>query len=81
VLAVGRGGRDAEAHRPSWRLPPLTSTDVAELADAALVPVIRAVEALLLAHPSISEIDVNPVRVLPSGAVALDALVRRREEA
>ncbi|HTN80934.1 MAG TPA: acetate--CoA ligase family protein [Acidimicrobiales bacterium] len=82
VVAVGPGGRDAEAHRPSWRLAPLSDLDVAELAaDVAVWPVIRAVEALLLAHPSISEIDVNPVRLLSDGAVALDALILRDEEA
>jgi acetyltransferase len=77
VIGVGRGGRDAEAHRPSWRLAPLTDIDVAELADDALASVIRAVEALLLAHPSISEIDVNPVRLTSRGAIALDALIVR----
>ena len=40
-----------------------------------VAPVLRAVEALLLAHPEITEIDVNPVRLTSQGAIALDALV------
>ena len=44
-----------------------------------VAPVLRAVEALLLAHPEIIEIDVNPVRLTPDGAVALDALDRARK--
>ena len=85
VLAFGRGGVDAESHPAAWRLAPLSDRDVAELvADVdptidpeVVAPVLRAVEALLLAHPTITEIDVNPVRLTARGAVALDALVVR----
>ncbi len=66
----------------------MTDLDLAELVadvdpDAsiprAVAPVLRAVEALLLAHPAIIEIDVNPVRLISDGAVALDALDRVRQ--
>jgi acetyltransferase len=86
VIAFGRGGRDAERHRPQWRVAPLADLDVANLVaevdptlDAeALAPVLRAVEVLLLSHPEIIEVDVNPVRLIPAGAVALDALIVRK---
>ncbi len=86
VIAFGRGGREAERHRPQWRVAPLADLDVADLVadvdptlDAeALSPVLRAVEALLLSHPEIIEVDVNPVRLTPAGAVALDALIVRK---
>ena len=86
VIAFGRGGRDAERHRPQWRVAPMADLDVADLVadvdptlDAeALAPVLRAVEALLLSHPEIIEVDVNPVRLTPAGAVALDALIVRK---
>lgn len=40
-----------------------------------LVEVVRSVGDLLVEHPAIDEIDVNPVLVTPDGARALDALV------
>ena len=83
VIAFGWGGHSVEAHKPATRLAPMSDRDLAELVadidptlDPDLVrPVLRAVEALLLGHPEINEIDVNPVRVTGAGAVALDALV------
>ena len=83
VVALGRGGIDAESHLATWRLAPLSDLDIAELVEetdpsvdpSVVAPVIRAVEALLLGHPTISEIDVNPVRLTARGAIALDALV------
>ncbi len=83
VIAFGRGGHGVEAHKPATRLAPLSDRELAELvADVdptvdveVVTPVIRAVEALLLAHPEVTEIDVNPVRLTPRGAIALDALV------
>ncbi len=86
VIAFGRGGRDAEHHRPEWRVAPMTDLDVADLvADVdpkldpdVVAPVLRAVEALLLAHPEIVEVDVNPVRLIPAGVIALDALIVRQ---
>jgi len=47
------------------------------IADArdALVTVLRSVGALLLAHPEIAELDVNPLRATGDGLVAADALV------
>ncbi len=46
---------------------------------AALEDVILRVSALVDAHPSIAEMDCNPVMVLPHGAVIVDARVRVQE--
>jgi len=43
---------------------------------AALARLIRQISAVLLAEPSIAEMDLNPVLLYPQGAVALDALMR-----
>jgi acyl-CoA synthetase (NDP forming) len=42
----------------------------------ALEEVILRVSALVENHPSIAEMDCNPVMVLPRGAVVVDARVR-----
>jgi acetyltransferase len=85
VVVLGRGGSDVEAFGPpALRLAPMSDADLAELVaqvdpgldGAALAPVVRAVEALL-AVPDVAEVDVNPVRLTPSGPVALDVLVVR----
>jgi acyl-CoA synthetase (NDP forming) len=44
--------------------------------EAALRNVLLRVSALLAACPEIDELDLNPVKVMPSGACALDARVR-----
>ena len=88
VVAFGRGGRDVELHGPAMRLAPLSDRDVAELVaevdptldSVALAPVIHAVAALL-ACSEVAEVDVNPVRLISQGPVALDALVVRGKEA
>jgi acyl-CoA synthetase (NDP forming) len=46
---------------------------------AALEEVILRVSALVDNHPSIAEMDCNPVVVLPHGAVVVDARVRVME--
>ena len=51
-----------------WRGRP--AVDVDALADA-----VAAVSEVAASHPHISEIDVNPVRVSPDGALAVDALI------
>lgn len=43
---------------------------------AAAADVLLALSDLALACPDVAELDINPLRVLPRGAVALDALVR-----
>jgi acetate---CoA ligase (ADP-forming) len=46
---------------------------------AALEEVILRIGALADAHPSIAEMDCNPVVVVTSGAVVVDARVRVQE--
>jgi acyl-CoA synthetase (NDP forming) len=46
---------------------------------AALEDVILRVSALVENHPSIAEMDCNPVMVLPHGAVIVDARIRVQE--
>jgi acyl-CoA synthetase (NDP forming) len=46
---------------------------------AALEEVILRVGTLVDAHPSIAEMDCNPVMVLPRGALIVDARVRVQE--
>jgi acetate---CoA ligase (ADP-forming) len=48
---------------------------------AALEEVILRVSTMVDAHPSIAEMDCNPVMVLPHGAVIVDARVRVHESA
>jgi len=43
---------------------------------AALEELLLRVSALVDAHPTIAELDCNPVRVLPEGVVVVDARVR-----
>jgi acyl-CoA synthetase (NDP forming) len=43
---------------------------------AALEDVVVRIGALAAAHPAIAELDLNPVVVSPTGAVAVDARVR-----
>ena len=45
----------------------------------ALEEVILRVSALVENHPSIAEMDCNPVMVLPRGAIVVDARVRVQE--
>ena len=46
------------------------AVDVEALADAVL-----RIAAAMIARPEILEIDVNPLALLPKGAIALDALI------
>lgn len=46
---------------------------------AALEDVILRVSALVEAHPSVVEMDCNPVMVLPRGAPIVDARIRVQE--
>jgi acetyl coenzyme A synthetase (ADP forming)-like protein len=48
---------------------------------AALEEIILRVSTMVDAHPSIAEMDCNPVMVLPHGAVIVDARVRVQESA
>ena len=47
----------------------------------ALVDVVLRVSTMADAHPEIVEMDCNPVMVLPTGAVIVDARVRVRPPA
>ena len=51
-----------------WRGRPAASVD-------ALVDVIVAASEAVAADPSVDELEINPVRVSPHGAVAVDALI------
>ena len=44
--------------------------------EAALRDVLLRVSALIGACPGIQELDINPLKVLPTGACALDARIR-----
>jgi acetate---CoA ligase (ADP-forming) len=86
VVALGWGGTGVERFgRPALRLAPLRAADIEDLVAevdpglpaAALAPVVQAVAALL-AEPGVAEVDLNPVRLMPWGPVALDALIVRR---
>jgi acetate---CoA ligase (ADP-forming) len=43
---------------------------------AALEDLLLRISALVEAHPEIAELDCSPVKVLPDGAVVVDARVR-----
>jgi acyl-CoA synthetase (NDP forming) len=43
---------------------------------AALEDLLLRISALVEAHPTIAELDLNPVKVLPDGAVVVDARIR-----
>jgi acetyltransferase len=43
---------------------------------AVLAEAVVALASLLLEHPELLEIEINPLRVVPDGIVALDAVVR-----
>jgi acyl-CoA synthetase (NDP forming) len=45
------------------------------LAEAAVVELVVAVSRFMAAHPHVSELELNPVRVGPDGALAVDALI------
>ncbi len=47
---------------------------------AALVEVIVAASEAVAADPAVAELEINPVRVSPAGALAVDALVVATDE-
>jgi acyl-CoA synthetase (NDP forming) len=67
----------AEMVRSLQTFPLLEGYRGAPKADvAALEDLLLRISALVEAHPEISELDCNPVKVLPEGAVVIDARVR-----
>ena len=66
----------AEMVRSLATYPLLDGYRGAPRADAALEDLLLRVSALVEAHPTIAELDCNPVRVLPEGVVVVDARVR-----
>jgi acetate---CoA ligase (ADP-forming) len=67
----------AEMVRSLQTFPLLEGYRGAPKADvAALEDLLLRVSALVEAHPTIAELDCNPVKVLPEGVVAVDARVR-----
>jgi len=67
----------AEMVRSLQTFPLLEGYRGAPKADvAALEDLLLRISALVEAHPEISELDCNPVKVLPEGAVVVDARVR-----
>jgi acetate---CoA ligase (ADP-forming) len=67
----------AEMVRSLQTFPLLDGYRGAPKADvAALEELLLRVSALVEAHPQVAELDCNPVRVLPQGAVVVDARVR-----
>jgi acetyl coenzyme A synthetase (ADP forming)-like protein len=72
------GPRDAESMLRSLRtFPLLDGYRGAEPCDiAAVEDVLLRVSALAANHPEIAELDCNPLRVGPDGAVVLDARIR-----
>ncbi|MFN8632207.1 MAG: acetate--CoA ligase family protein, partial [Chloroflexota bacterium] len=85
VLAVGRGGTDVEqTGSTAIAVGPLDLTAARQLvsesgasveAEQALAEVLVALSRMSFDHPEVSEIDVNPLIVSGSRAVAVDALV------
>ncbi len=84
VLAVGRGGSDAEElDRVQLSAAPLDLPGATELVHAAgledgdgtIARTLVAISNLSLAHPSVAAVDVNPLVLGPDGAIAVDALV------
>ena len=44
--------------------------------EAGVVDVLIRLSHLILEHPSIDEIEINPLRVLPEGTIAVDVRVK-----
>jgi acetate---CoA ligase (ADP-forming) len=76
-IAPVTGGETAGMLRGLKTFPLLDGYRGAPRADVlALEDVIVRVGALAAAHPAVAELDLNPVVVSPTGAVAVDARVR-----
>ena len=84
VLVVGTGGNAVEElARATATVPPLDLEAARELVADAMIDDISdgvahalvALGRIAIAHPEIESIDVNPLIVGPTGAIAVDALV------
>ncbi|GLZ36675.1 bifunctional GNAT family N-acetyltransferase/acetate--CoA ligase family protein [Actinokineospora sp. NBRC 105648] len=78
LVVCGTGGTRAESGEHGARLCPLSEVDIVELSggDPLVDAVLRRVAHLAEAVPEIAELDLNPLIVTDTHAVAVDARVR-----
>jgi len=83
ILAVGAGGAGVEARRPMLAVGPIGSGEARALAEEAgftaraeeIADVLVALSRVAADHPTVTEIDVNPLILNADGVIAVDALI------
>ena len=85
ILMFGLGGIYVEALKDvAFRLAPVSEVEGIRGEPAidgdALVEAIQRISQLVIDHPAISELDVNPFLAFPEGGLAVDCRVSLREE-
>jgi acetyltransferase len=93
-LVFGQGGIFVEEQNDvSFRIFPLTAEDLDEMieetkvwqvlkrmeAKAAIKEVILKVAKLMVENPDISELELNPLKVLPQKVIAVDIYLKRKK--